>query len=37
MILKNKEVYVFDNTGFNIIIQLLGMCIPVGARSVIEY
>ena len=30
MILKNKEVYVFDNTGFNIIIQLLGMCIPVG-------
>lgn len=37
MILKNKEVYVFDNTGFNIIIQLLGMCIPVGVRSVIEY
>ena len=28
---------VFDNTGFNIIIQLLGMCIPVGVRSVIEY
>lgn len=36
MITMGKEFFLLDNSGFNFVMQMIGMCIPVSVRQLLE-
>lgn len=36
MLTKGKEFFLLDNSAFNFIIQIIGLCIPLGIRKILE-